>query len=236
MTTKRIRKKFTCRTGELPVIGEYVKTSVIRDKIKFSAFSPKYNDAGIAAFEQLLDEVDELINPKAGLNERKLVTEKLHAKMDEVWGKSDHIDEYIVMSKGAVPISVKDFGITALKQFAKAYDAEGTIDMLKFVNFNITKYGDALKEQGLTDELISFLGDATTKISQLNIQQYNLTNEHKDAVVNNISMLNNLYDRIIEICKIGKILFRGNAEKLKEYTFNNLKKQVRQSHNNHIKV
>lgn len=220
-------RNYNCKDEELPVIGGYVLTSIRRDQAKFEAYSPKYNNEGLSAFENEINAADELVNPKSETTELKLITNRLYATMDDIYDKARHVEGYVTMSKGAVPISAKDFGLTALKQRVKAKDAEGTLQNLRFVNANIAKYKTELAAQGLTNELEQFFADAVGSISADNRTQYDMVNNRKAIVQANLDMLNGLYDQIREICIIGKILFRGNAEKLKEYTFIELKKRVR---------
>lgn len=226
MATKTIQKKFSCKNEELPVIGGYVLTSIKRDSDVFAAFSPLYGEEGIKLFEYKVFQADELVSPKSGTNELKNITGVLYSEMDSMVEKVRRIEGYVMMSKGVIPISAKDFGIPTLKQRAKVRDAEGTLDNLKFVNANIAKYKDILTEKGMTDELSVALTKAVTTISYLNIRQYEASNERKMIIQNNINTLNALYDSISEICSIGKILFGDNKEKMKEYTFSKLRKRV----------
>ncbi|MDR2887409.1 MAG: hypothetical protein LBV26_05330 [Bacteroidales bacterium] len=226
MTAKMIQKRFSCKNEELTVIGGYLLTSIKRDSSSFAAFSPVYGEEGIKAFEQKVKEADALVNPKSETNELRRVTEMLYAELDTVIEKARRIEGYIMMCKEAVPVSAKYFGLTALKQRARVRDAEGALDNLKFVNANIAKYRDALKEKGMPEELAAYLADAAATISHLNHRQYEASAERKAIVNNNTAILNELYDSVSEICCIGKILFMDNKAKMKEYTFNNLKKHV----------
>lgn len=58
--------------------------------------------------------------------------------------------------------------------------------------------------------------------------KYEIVSSRKVLVQNNLGLLNDLYDQLTEICKIGKILFKQTDKaKLKDYTFSYLMKQVR---------
>lgn len=227
MTSTKSPRTYNCKDEELSVIGGYVLTSLRRDQAKFEAYSPKYKTEGIHALEGEIKTVEELVNPKSETSERKLITGRLYGKMDLVGEHARHVEGYINMKESKVPISIKDFGLTALKQRAKAKDAEGTLQNLRFVSANIAKYKTELAEQGLTDELEQSFVEATASISADNRKQYDMVNNRKAIVQANLDMTNGLYQSIMEICRIGKILFAGNTEKLKEYTFAELKKRVR---------
>ena len=131
------------------------------------------------------------------------------------------------MSRGAVPVTAKDFGITALKRQAKVRDAEGVVQSARLVLANMRKYLEPLAQQGLTDAMTNDFAAGIDAIVADNRLQYDIVNNRKATVQANLDILNELYRRIMEICIAGKILFGTNAGKLKEYTFSELKKQVR---------
>ncbi len=226
-TTKKNPRAYTCKDEELPTIGGYVLTSMRRDQTIFEAYSPKYKNEGLTAFEGEIKAAEELVNPKSETNQLKLITSRLYGKMDLVWTNANYLVGYVGSRDCKVPISVTDFGLTALKQRARAKDAEGTIKNLRFVSANIAKYKTELAEQGLTDEMEQFFIETTAAISADNVLQYDIVNNRKAIVQANLDLMNGLYYRIKEVCKHGKILFAGNVGKLKEYTYSELLKKVR---------
>ena len=227
MKTNKNPRLYSCKDEELPVIGSYVLLNVKRDQAKFMEFSPKYNDDGLNELEQEINRVSELVNPRTETVALKQITARLYATMNDVFDKAKHIEGYMALAKGAIPVSAKDFGLTALKQKARVKDAEGTLHQLRLVNANIDKYRESLTAQGMSEELAGRFVEATATISDDNKKQYEMVNNRKAIVQANLDVLNLLYQNIILICNNGKILFRGDAVKLKEYTFVELKKSVR---------
>ena len=227
MKTNKNTRSYNCKDEELPVIGSYVLSNVRRDQAKFMEFSQKYNNEGLNELEQEISKVSEMINPRTETVELKQLTAELYATMDGVVNKSKHIEGYIALAKGAIPISAKDFGLTALKQRARAKDSEGVLQQLRLVNANIDKYRKPLTEQGMSEELAGSFVAAVVSISNDNQKQYEIVNNRKAIVQANIDVLNQLYQNITLICNNGKILFGGNTAKLKGYTFAELKKSVR---------
>ncbi len=226
-TSKKNPRKYNCKDEELSTIGGYVITSIRRDQAKFVAYSPKYNNEGIMAFEQENNAVDELVNPKTEIADLKVITGGLYASIDDIFDKAKRIEGYIVMSKGEVPISAKDFGITALKQRTHSKDAEGVLQNARLVLANMKKYQEPLAKQGLTTAMVDRFAADIAAISAGNQKQYDMVGNRKAIVQANLDVLNALSEKIKDACTVGKILFRGNAEKLKEYTFTELKKRVR---------
>jgi hypothetical protein len=224
---KKNPRIYNCKDEELPVIGGYVLTSIRRDLEQFASYSPKYNDEWFSAFEQLINKVENLVNPKSETAQMKLITGRLYTAMDELENTAKRIEGYIRMSKGEVPISTKDFGIFALKQRVRARDAEGTVQNARLMNASISRYRVELTKQGLSDEAAEKFAANIEAVSADNRLQYDMLNNRKAIVQANLDAFNDLADQIKEICINGKILFEGNAEKLKEYTFNELRKRVR---------
>ncbi len=220
-------RKYNCKDEELSTIGGYVLTSIRRDLAKFEVYSPKYNNEGIKAFEQENNAVDELVNPKTEIADLKLITGELYSRINDIFDKAKRVEGYIVMSKGEVPISAKDFGIIALKQRTHAKDAEGVLQNARLVYANMQKYQESLAKQGLTAAMMNEFAADIASISSGNQKQYDMVGNRKAIVQANLDELNALAERIKEACTVGKILFRGNTEKLKEYTFAELKKRVR---------
>ena len=227
MKTNKNLRLYNCKDEELPVIGSYLLSNVRRDQSTFMEFSPKYNDDGLNELEQDINRVSEMINPRTETVELKQLTAKLYAAMDDVVDKSKHIEGYMALAKGAIPISAKDFGLTALKQRARAKDSEGTLQQLRLVNANIDKYREPLTAQGMSEALAGRFAAAVASISDDNQKQYEIVNNRKAIVQVNLDVLNQLYQNITLICNNGKILFSGDAAKLKGYTFTELKKSVR---------
>lgn len=132
------------------------------------------------------------------------------------------------MAYDTIKISSKDFGLSKLRKGINRSDPEKVLDALKDVNKNIKTYNGALTEQGFTDTLNEQLTNAYTSIESYRQQQYEIQENRKALVQSSIGTFNELYDLLKEILKIGKILYKDkDPVKRQEYTFSNLKKQVR---------
>lgn len=104
------------------------------------------------------------------------------------------------------------------------------MNSLRTVNANINKNKDILSEQGLKDELITRFTASLESIANDKQLQYEIGSNRKNIVQNNLVLLNGLYQQLIEILGVGKILYKSaNPAKLQEYTFEELKKRVRKT-------
>lgn len=72
------------------------------------------------------------------------------------------------------------------------------------------------------------MADDATSISNDRLRQYEILTNRKAILQDNVETLNTLHAKILEIHKVGKILFKGNDPvKLQEYTMTELIKKVR---------
>ena len=220
---------FNCKNEEVPVIGNYLLFALKRDLVDFSTSFPKIFTADyVVGFERKIADVNNLLNPQTETVELKNTTTRLYSTMDSLIEPVDIVAGYIKFTKGALPISVKDFGLTALKQKLHSRDSEGFLKNLQTVTTNLETYRSQLSEQGFDQSLIPRFSDALVSINADNLHQFEIVNKRKTVVENNLGLINDLYKTIMEVCNVGKAIYKGkNDLKVKDYTFNELKKSVR---------
>jgi hypothetical protein len=222
-------RMYNCKNEEIPVIGGYVLFGLKRDFNDFSLFLPKvFTPDYINGFEGKIVEVNSLLNPNDETVELKDTTGKLYSALDSLIEPVDKIIGYVKFTKGAIPISVKDFGLTTLKQKVRSRDAEGALKNIRTVVANLEKYRNELVEQGFDENLIATFNNNLTIIETKNQRQFEIINNRKNIAEKNVKLINDLYKIIIEVCNVGKSLYKGKDDiKVKDYTFSELKKKVR---------
>jgi len=224
-------RNYNCKDEELPVIAEYLLYSLNHDLADFTAFSPKFDKLFVADFEAKIAASGELVNSREETLELKVITQHLYGTMDETIVSLNHLEGYIKMAKGNIPISVADFGLPALRKKLYTKDAEGTMNAGRLVVSNIEKYKAALTAEGMTEAFESSLKAAFVSIDADNTKQYEIARARRDLVQNNVGVLNDLFAQMTEIFEVGKILYRKTKpEKAEEYTFTYLLKKVRIIH------
>jgi hypothetical protein len=224
----KILKDFKCNNEELPVIGGFVSFNVKKDLPDFTAFSPKFNDSYVMDFDANIKKCSELVSSKEETAKLKVITSRMYSTMDSLSGLVNNLVIYIKMAKTDIPISVADFGIPLLRKAIHKRDAEATLQNLYLMNNGIQQYKSALTQQGLSETTINLFASAIVSIHDDNQKQYEILNTRKELVQNNMELFNGLYAQIIEICNVGKAIYKGKDEKkVKDYTFAELIKQVR---------
>jgi hypothetical protein len=220
-------KDYRCNNEELPVIGGFVSFNLKRDLTNFTTFSPKFDDAYVTDFDAKIKACSELVTPKEETARLKVITSRMYSTMDGITGHINSLAIYMKMAKADIPISSADFCIPSLRRAIHKRDAEAVMQSLHIMNNCIAQYKEPLTKQGLSNSIINALTAAVVSIHDDNQKQYELVSNRKELVQNNLELFNGLYAQIIEICEIGKTMFKGNTKKVKDYTFSELIKQVR---------
>lgn len=221
-------RNYNCKDEELPVMCGFVASSLERDLPDFSGYSPVFTDSFLNGFYAATQAAIELVEPKSETIEQKLLTTSLYRTLDELTSSINYLEGYISLAGSAIPISKADFGITELRNSSKSRDTERVLKLLRTVSLNNEKYKTVLIEKGLTESIVGAFQAAIVSLNEIKQKRYKLISNRKNIVLNNIGQLNDLYDQMSDICKIGKILYKQtNAAKLNDYTFSRLLKQVR---------
>ena len=220
-------RSYNCKDEELPVMCRYTAFSLKRDLTGFTAFSPKFNEEYITSFETKITTVEELVSSQSETIELKNCTNQLYLSMDNLLTSVDYLKGYLQLAGSTIPVSAKNFGLNTIRTAIGSRDAEKVLNDLHSIIVNCEKYQIQLTETGLSDTFITDLKTTYSSINSNKQKQYEIVSNRKARVQSNISTLNDLYDQLNEILKIGKILFKGDSVKKQEYTFTELKKKVR---------
>jgi len=223
-----VNRSFGCKNEELPVVCGFGATSLARDLGDFTAYSPLFDAAYLPAFQSKIEVVTELVQPQLETVELKVLTERMYQTMDDLIAPLNHLSGYLQLAGKEVPVSADDFGLLQLRKSARSRDVENVLKQLHTVDGNIRKYQKVLMAKGLTEELIARFAAAGKQLAEDKNLKYALVSNRAALVQKNMGLLNELYDQLTEICRIGKILYKQtNPAKLKDYTFARMMNQVR---------
>jgi len=221
-------RNFNCKDEELPVVCGFLAISLNRDLNDFVAFSPQFLSGYVDGFKAKIDAVDELVQPKSETIELKMLNERIYATLDSLITPINYTEGYLNLAGKTVPITASDFGLTSLRKSARSRDVESVLKLLRTVEGNLAKYKTELESKGLTEALVLKFAEAGTLLADDRNKKYELVSKRMALVQNNLGMLNDLYDQLVEITRIGKILYKQTDKaKLNDYTFSYLMKQVR---------
>jgi len=221
-------RNYNCKDEELAVICRFSAISLRRDLADFTTYSPKLGEPYLAAYESGIDKVEELLSPTTETAEMKKITDRIYSGMNDLLDHVKHLGGYLKMAGSSINLSATDFGLTELRKGINNGDPEKVLDRLKEVNKNIATYKAALAEQGFSDLLEAKLLNDYAALNTDRRLQYQILTNRKALVQSNVEALNGLNSQLMEILRIGKILYHGkDAVKQQEYTLAELKKRVR---------
>ena len=223
-----MNRSFGCKNEELPIVCGFGAISLARDLGDFTAYSPMFDAPYLTAFKTKIDAVAELVQPLSETVELKVITERMYQTLDGLIAPMNYLSGYLKLAGSEAPVTSNDFGLVQLRKSARSRDVESVLMLMHTVEGNISKYKTALMAKGLTEELIAKFSDAGKLLAEDKNKRYALVSNRAAIVQNNQGLLNDLYEQLTEVCRIGKILYKqtDNA-KLKDYTFAKMMNQVR---------
>ncbi len=223
-----IQKKFRCKNEELIVISEYVVIALQRDLTDFTAYAPIFDQKYLDSFKSQIAAMRKIVFPLEMTKELKMTTANLYNSMNQLYDSLLRLEGYLKLAKKEIPMSATDFGIVPLKQKIRKRDAEGLLQNLQLLISNIGKYKEPLIKQGLSEASIDQFKKAFEQIDNGNNKQFEIVSSRRLLAAENMNTLNTLYAQLMEICGIGKILYRKfKPEKRSNYIFADLMKSVR---------
>ena len=226
--TESNSRAFNCKIEELVMICRFGLLLARRDLNDFTAFSPMFNESYFNDFEAKIIAADELVSPKTETEEMKRITKRLHSDIDSLLEPINKLRGYLQIAKNTVGMSDKDFGISLLCRKIHYRDVEGVRQNLIFINRNIQTYREQLSAVGLNEEIVNYLTGAVEPITQNNQRQFEILSHRKLTANENLIKLNELYENLMGFINIGKVIYKiADPTKSKEYSFENLKKNVR---------
>jgi len=222
-------RSYSCKDEELTAIAGFVLFSFGRDSSDFSAYSPVFDSGYNARFQSKIEAARELVQPRLETIELKTVTDGIYKALDQLNVKVGFIEGYLQLAS-QIPISATDFGILPFRKSVRYHDLESVFTHIRTIEANIQRYKDLLMDAGLKQPVIDEFNATLEHLIIQRNRRYQLISERNLRVQSNLGLLNDLYNDISTICKIGKIIYKIAAPaKIKEYTFAQLMKQVRRT-------
>jgi hypothetical protein len=222
-------RAFPCRYEELPVLCEFAARSLRTDLEDFKKYSPKFTAAFATDFEKRIAECYELVGAARTPQEAaklKEITGKLHNAMMQMSVFCKQLEGYIMLSGGAIKRTPAEFGITRLRQSIRRKDVEGALAALTMMKEQLAANKALLSAEGMGKQMPAAVDEALVLIKEERQNQYRQKLQKKAVSGENLQKLNALYAQLQIILQVGKIVYAGQAEKIREYTFSVLKRQI----------
>jgi hypothetical protein len=217
------------RLEELPVVADLLLQLMNRDRHYFASFSSEFNDAYIADVQTQILRIQDLIPAQIISAEKSKLTSLRYQVMGEIMYILDRIDAYVRRASDQLNVHADDFGIREAKQDLKRKNVEGSLMRIKEVEQNISLNLQALQIKGYKIELGEELLESTEKMAEMNLLKVEMISRRKQLVIQNHTQYQLLWNYILEISDIGKLVMRLEQAKANEYKFCNLLKHIRKT-------
>lgn len=221
------KKKFQCRIEELPVIGEFVLSSVLTDLVDFQNFSPRFTSEYLDGIKERINVCKSMVSAIVVTNELKATTSRLKALSKGLRPEINALDVYFKMAKEKLDVAPIDTGLREVRVAINKGNTEGTLHTMRNMLTVAQRNRDPLTAVGMRPAIISDLKTSIEQIEMLNIQQNDLISRRGRLVKTNIDAFNSLWEEIKELMQVGKALYRNrDASKLKDYTLTRLRQRI----------
>jgi ABC-type transporter Mla subunit MlaD len=230
-----LKPTFTCAVKDLPVIGQFVLTSLRRDLPELATRSIKYQDkAFVEAFAAALKKVEELVNPAVFTAQHKKLTEQIDADSKTIRPLLNNLEirladaDELPATGPQLTINPADSGISQLRKAISNRDVEGIIYHGKNLLHHLTDNAEVLKLVAYPETEREELDRLLTALADANVAQNALISARDAKVQANLHVLNSFFDEFLNrVLADGKKAFKESAPaKMHDYTMSRLKARV----------
>jgi len=216
-----------CKTEEIPFIGQFVLDNVQRDLSDFTSAAPDIDQDYLdkQAAKQAI--INALVTRAEKTGELKVATQSLYDRMDSLKPKLDLFEIKLKRAAEQIAKPVAEFGLPKLRANIKKRNAEATFASLAVLLREIDSNTPALEAKGFTAAMRQEIVDDRTFIDSHNRLQNTLMNQRSELSADNNALLLDYWRDIAELIGIGKLIYKNDTVKAKEYTFTNLCTRVR---------
>jgi hypothetical protein len=224
-----------CKTEEIPVIGQFVLDNVQRDLPDFTSAAPDIDQGYIDNQTAKQAVINALVTRTEKTGELKVVTQSLHDRMDGLKPKLDLFEVKLKRAADQLATPIAEFGLPKLRTNIRKRNAEALLTDLAVLLREIDSNIHALEAKGFTAAMRQEFVDDRIFIDSHNRQQNTLMNQRSELTAENKALLLDYWHDIAELMSVGKLIFKNDKVKAKEYTFTNLHSRVRRDSRKAVK-
>lgn len=208
---------------EIVPLADMLIASFERDQATFQAENVGYSVPFLNQFKAQTESVRQLERADTLLIQQKTITRELYQLADELYQPLKVFG--IVVDKSGLPTTIVQETISNLRN----RNFEGALVNLKALNQVVNSNAELLTNKAMKANFPDLL---ETKFEEITIKsnlQTRIMQQRQLLTNNNVESYNKLYnDYIMDICKMGKVIFK-KSPKVKEYTITELVKKLRVS-------
>jgi hypothetical protein len=220
---------FSFKSENLLPLANFVRTSYERDREMFISFSPSYNGNHLADFNAQQQLVADRVFPKSLTMQLSSATERLYTLLEKLVFHLDKLERYLDKASATTGLPAKKLNLSAIRLKCRNSNVEGALKDASEMQQLIAPHLQALESVGYTPALQSELTEILLSINTENTLQDSLQKQRTQLVSDNVELLNALWETVNDILKTGKVLFKSNPIKVKDYTQSDILKKLEHS-------
>ena len=215
-----------CKKENIPVIGGFVIARAEKDLADISQAAPDIDQAYLDALKVKQETVRVMVRPSEKTGEMKEVTKNMYATMEGLRTKLNLFEIKLNRAASQLKKPPTAFGLTTLRKHLRSRKAEGVLSSLELLLHEIDANAAALEAKGFTqamhDEFTSVLNSINVDNGLQNVK----LDERGELTLDNKLVISDFWKGISDLMAIGRLLYKDNPVKLKEYTFAVLNRRV----------
>lgn len=211
----------TIKQEEFVPVADMLIASFERDQVQLEAENEMYSEAFLNAFKEHTEVVRQQERADTLLVQQKTTTNELYQLADELRQPLKLFS--IVVEKAGLPTAIVQDTLSNLR----VRNMEGVLVNLKSLNQVVNSNIALLNSKAMKADFPDLLEEKFNEITSKSNLQNKIMQKRQLLTDANLGNYNKLYNEYIaDVCKIGKVVYQGQA-KAKEYTISNLVKKLR---------
>lgn len=208
------------RKEEYTTLGDFIRTSFVRDQAAIALRYPKLNAAFATAFSAKLTEVKTLESGLVLTEQQKNATASLYAEADVVNDDLNFLNSYLKRAK------LNTTEVSKLKKDLTVNDIESAVLQMESVKQYVVANSAALIAEGMAANFVATFDAHKASLTQKNALQNQVITTRKTLTDANVDKYAALYDFIADIADAGKLVFANSVVK-DEYNISKIVKRMR---------
>ena len=201
--------------------GELVFQQLERDQIDFLVHYKKMDSDYLLRFRSQIDVIKSIESTFVLTEKQKGLTTELYALCDTVMGKMEFLRTYVK------PTGLDYSVITTVNKQLRNRNVEGAVKTGKEA-LGYFKANEAdLIAGNMPNDFLTEITDLLNEIEKKNTEQNMFFHNRSQIVAQNKDSYDELYKYISGVCEAGKLVYKKNEQKRKEYTLRHVNSLLR---------
>jgi hypothetical protein len=226
-----------CSIGESTVIGQFVEETATTDILKLQAEAPDITLVYLDNVGEKRITLEQHVIPESLTSDLKQLTLGMYEKVDSIRLKLDSLEVKLNRAEGLnKPIS--EFKLSNIRKLIKNKDIEGLLMAMGVTMREVDANLTALAGKGFTPAQRDWFTTTIESIRKDNAAQNAIIRDRGQLTDANIAQINDYLKDIKGIMKVGRLVFKSDPTRRKEYSFTVLRKRVNASqlHNGQVSI